>query len=117
MLEAQRQSVNAPIQGAASDFTQFSSVLIREERLKGNLPDYMTQIYTVHDSIGFYIKPKDMSWVIPRLIKICANPQTKKWFNFQMKHVNMKVSPEVGINWASLKDYNRDEDYSKLARN
>ena len=117
MLEAQRQSVNAPIQGAASDFTQFSSVLIREERLKGNLPDYMTQIYTVHDSIGFYIKPKDMPWVIPRLIEICANPQTKKWFNFQMKYVNMKVSPEIGINWASLKDYDRDEDYSKLARN
>lgn len=39
IAEAERQSVNAPIQGAASDYTLFSSILIWEETLiKGNIP-------------------------------------------------------------------------------
>lgn len=115
MLEAQRQAVNSPIQGAASDFTLFSGVLIREQILKGNLPKYLLpQVYTVHDSIGFYIKPKDMKEVIPKLVGICANPETKKWFGFEMKHVTMKVSPEVGVTWFDLKDYDPEFDYEKL---
>ena len=115
VLEAQRQSVNAPIQGTASDFTLFSAILIREQVIKGDLPKYLSpQVYTVHDSIGFYIKPKDMKEVIPKLIEICANPETKKWFGFEMKHVTMKVSPEIGITWSDLKDYDPNFNYEKL---
>ena len=116
MLEAQRQSVNAPIQGAASDFTQFSSIIIREEKLKGNLPRDMDQVYTVHDSLGYYIKPEDIKEVVPKIVKICSNPSTLKWFGFKMKKVNMKVSPEVGINWGELSDYDPNKDYSELLK-
>mgnify|MGYP000853767297 CR=1 FL=1 len=115
-LEALRQSVNAPIQGASSDLTQFASVLIREKILRGELPKNMRQIYTVHDSIGYEINPTDIHWVVPIIIEICANPETKKWFNFELKHVNMKVSPEIGINWGSLEEYESGKDYSLLLK-
>jgi DNA polymerase-1 len=111
-LEAQRQSVNAPIQGASSDFTLFSSIIVREYILKGLLPRDMLQCYTVHDSIGYYIRPEDLHRVVPILDEICSNPQTGKYFHFQAKYVKMKVSFEVGRNWGSLQDYNPSINYT-----
>ncbi len=115
-LEAQRQSVNAPPQSAASDFTLFSTINIREQRLKGKLPSYLIQLYTVHDSIGYPFKPKDIDRVMPIIVKVCDNPGTKEWFDFEMKHVKMKVSPEIGQNWGSLRDYKPGEDYRSWVR-
>tara|TARA_R110002020_G_scaffold131482_1_gene293946 strand:+ start:7879 stop:10083 length:2205 start_codon:yes stop_codon:yes gene_type:complete len=114
VAEAERQSVNAPIQGAASDFTLFSSVLIRNAKINGDLPKSLTQVATVHDSLIFYIKPKDLHKVIPKLYKICRNPQTMRWFGFQITSVEMKVDFEVGENWGALKDYDSDRDYTEL---
>jgi len=114
--EAERQSVNAPIQGTSSDYTQFSSILVREKRLQGYFPEYFQQCYTVHDSLGFYIKPKDVHKIVPPMIDICANPQTKKWFGFQAKHVNMKVSCELGPTWGNYHDYDPKTDYVELAK-
>jgi DNA polymerase-1 len=112
-LEAQRQSVNAPIQGCASDFTQFSSVVIREKILKGELPE-MIYAYTVHDSLGYFIKPEHIHKAVPQIVKICANPETMEYFGFQFKEVTMKVSPEIGRNWGDLKDYDPWANYKKL---
>lgn len=111
-LEALRQSVNAPIQGAASDFTQFSSILIAREIEKGNLP-FMEQIYTVHDSIGFEIDPKDAHYLAKRIPEICANPETLKYFGFKMKQVTMLVQAEFGKNWGLLRNYEKDFDYTQ----
>lgn len=112
--EAQRQSVNAPIQGAASDYALFSSILIWEMINRGELPKSMEQVYTVHDSLGFYIKPKDIHKAVPILEAVCRNPQTMRWFNFQIDDVEMKVDFEIGNNWGMLSKYNKDTDYTKL---
>ena len=115
--KALRDAINAPIQGASNDFTIFSSVIIREHKILGKLPWDLQQAYTVHDSLGYYVRPEDIHIVTPKLIKICDNPQTKEWFGFGMKYVKMKVSPEVGINWGSLREYDvknpGKEDYTK----
>lgn len=114
-LEAQRHSTNAPIQGTASDFCLFSSILIEEEIQKGNLPHDMVQVATVHDSLIYYIKPEDIHYVVPIVDKICANPETKQWFGFQMKKVRMSVDFEVGVhNWGEMRKYNPETDYTKL---
>lgn len=112
--EAQRQSVNAPIQGAASDFTLFSSILIRDHKLRGLLPKSLHQCATVHDSLIFYIEPKYLKEIIPKLYKICRNPLTMKWFGFQIDTVEMSVDFEVGDTWGNLKDYDPTKDYEKL---
>ena len=113
-LEAERQAVHTPIQGTASDFTLLSQVVIREQILQGKLPHDLQQLYTVHDSIGYAIRPQDIHETVPKLIEICNNPDTLKYFGFELKKVRMKVSPEVGINWGSLGEYEPTQDYTKL---
>jgi len=111
--EALRQSVNAPIQGAASDFALFSSILIREYKRKSLLPSSLEQVGTVHDSLKYYIDPVDIHKAIPILYKICANPETKKWFGFEIKGIVMKVDFEIGKNWGELRRYDPQENYEK----
>jgi len=109
--EALRQAINAPIQGAASDFALFSSVLIRDSIRNGILPASIEQVGTVHDSLIFYIDPADIHQAIPILYQICRNPETKEWFKFEVKEIEMKVDFEIGINWGELKGYNPQENY------
>lgn len=115
VAEALRFAINAPIQGAASDYALFSSILIWEQSLwdkaiKIELP----QVYTVHDSIGYFVKPEHIHEVIPKLEAICANPETKEWFGFQIDGVKMQVDFEVSsTSWADLKTYKKEVDYTQ----
>lgn len=114
VAEAERQAVNSPIQGAASDYTVFSSILIWEQCRYGKLP-YMPQVFTVHDSLGYYVKPENIHKIVPKLEEICNNPETKEWFGFQMDDVRMKVDFEVSEkDWLNLKNYNPNTDYVEL---
>ena len=113
--EALRQAINAPIQGAASDFALFSSILIREDILFGGMPKSLEQVGTVHDSLIFYIDPVDLAIAVPRIYNICRNPETKAWFDFEIKGVEMKVEFEVGSTWGKVIRYEQGEDYCKLA--
>jgi DNA polymerase I-like protein with 3'-5' exonuclease and polymerase domains len=110
--EAERQSVNAPIQGAASDFALFSSILIRESKKKGIIPSELIQVGTVHDSLIFYFNPLIIHSAIPVLYEICRNPETKTWFNFEIQDIEMKVDFEIGKNWGELHAYDKTVDYS-----
>lgn len=112
--EALRQSVNAPIQGAASDYTLFSSIIIWEQIKDGRLPHDMIQVATVHDSLIFYLKPHYIHDLIPKLYEICKNPETMDWFNFQIDDVEMAVDFEIGTNWGTLENYKEDKDYTEL---
>jgi DNA polymerase I-like protein with 3'-5' exonuclease and polymerase domains len=112
--EALRQSVNAPIQGGSSDICQLAATEVYEERRNGKLPYYMRQIYTVHDSLGYPILLEDINTVVPKIVSLCANPQIEKWFGFKLKHVEMKVSPEIGLHWADLEEWDPKKDYTKL---
>lgn len=115
--KAIRDSINAPIQGCSSDFTQFSTVIIRDHINRGTIKltdslQWRYQAYTVHDSIGYYVQPQFIHKAVPLITEICSNPDTQKYFNFEMQHVKMKVSAEMGKSWGSLEDYSYDKDYS-----
>lgn len=117
IAEAERQSVNAPIQGAASDYALFSSILIYEQRKKGIIPIELPQAYTVHDSLGYFVRPEVVHEVVPKIFEICANPQTKEWFGFQIDSVTMKVDFEISEkSWGDLRKYNPNTDYIKLVK-
>lgn len=113
-LEAQRQSTNAPIQGTASDFTQFSSIIIMRDRLLGHLPLDLHKFASVHDSLDYYVKPESIHKCVPHILRVCNDPETEPWFKFKMKYVKMKVSPEAGITWGELHDYDPWHNYKKL---
>ncbi len=111
-MEAERQAVNAPVQGTASDYALFSSVLIDE--LLEKYPQWKChQVYTVHDSIGFYIKPEYVHEAVEVFNKIVQNPQTKKYFGFEMTQVKMLADFEVGLNWKELSKYDKKTDYKE----
>lgn len=115
VAQALRQSVNAPIQGAASDYTLFSSILIWEKCRTGEIAIDLPQCYTVHDSLGYFVKPENLHTVVPQLQKICENPETLEWFGFQIDDVTMKVDFEVSHkNWGELKSYDPNFDYTSL---
>lgn len=108
-------SVNAPIQGAASDFTLFSSILIWEKTIKGEIPLDLPQGYTVHDSLGFWPKPEEVHELVPILQSICENPETMEWFGFQIDDVKMAVDFEVShSSWGELRAYDPNFDYTTL---
>lgn len=112
--KALRDAVNAPIQGTASDFALFSSILIREKIMKGELPSSIEQIGTIHDSLMFYLDPKDMHTAASVMFDICKNPETKKWFGFELKGITMAVDFELGLRWSEMKGYKPDVDYVDL---
>lgn len=114
VAECERQAVNAPIQGTSGDFGLFSEIIIRDKIRSGEFPPDITQVYRVHDSIGLYVRPKDVHKIVGPIIKICDNPETKKYFGFELQHVKMKVSPEVGLHWAGLKEYDQWKNYEKM---
>lgn len=114
-LKSLRDAVNAPVQGTASDYALFSSILIRERIMRGELPSSIEQIGTIHDSIMFYLDPKDMNpKVVNQLFQICNNPDTKKYFGFALKGITMKVDFELGLRWADLKGYHEDLKYEEV---
>lgn len=113
--KALRDAVNAPIQGTASDFALFSSILIREQIMQGKLPSSIEQIGTIHDSIMFYLDPKDMNdEVVDHLFNICKDPDTQKYFGFKLKGITMAVDFELGLRWSKLKGYKRGTDYAEV---
>ena len=113
--KALRDAVNAPIQGTASDFALFSSILIREKIMRGELPSSIEQIGTIHDSIMFYLDPKDMNpKVVKQLFNICNNPDTKRYFGFELKGITMKVDFELGLRWSLLKGYKEENKYEEV---
>jgi DNA polymerase I-like protein with 3'-5' exonuclease and polymerase domains len=113
--KALRDAVNAPIQGTASDFALFSSILIREQIMQGKLPSSIEQIGTIHDSLMFYLDPRDMNdEVVDHLFNICKDPDTQKYFGFKLKGITMAVDFELGLRWSKLKGYKRGTDYAEV---
>lgn len=113
--KALRDAVNAPTQGTASDFALFSSILIREQIMQGKLPASIEQIGTIHDSLMFYLDPKDMNdEVVDHLFNICKDPDTQKYFGFKLKGITMAVDFELGLRWSKLKGYKRGTDYAEV---
>lgn len=115
--KAIRDSINAPIQGCSSDFTQLSTIIIRRDLMTGKVtlsddPYYNRQFATVHDSIDFFVMPHHIHGSAPKISKICSDPETLKYFNFEMQHVKMKVTPEIGKTWGSLEEYDPKIDYT-----
>lgn len=113
-LEALRFSSNAPIQGTATDFALFSSILMWEKVRLGELP-FFEEETTVHDSLVFEIDPKDITKeLIHDMWNICRNPNTKKYFGFQIKDVDMEVDFGIGRTYAEELPYTPGYDYTKL---
>lgn len=116
IVEAEHASVNIPCQGSASDMALFTSVLIDEKVQSGELPD-LQEVGTVHDSIYFDTLPQDINpKTIYQLWSIAKNPDTKKYFGFQVDDIDMSMDFEVGRSQGEELPFAIGYDYSRLAK-
>ncbi len=110
---AKRQSINSPIQGTASNMTLFTSVMIREAILKGEITTSLQEVATVHDSLLFYINADEVHETVPKLFSFGEVKNLKEYFGFEWPShlIQMKMDVEIGKSWGNLRGYNKDEDY------
>ncbi len=112
---ALRNAINAPIQGGASDVTQWINIQVHRAILDGRLPSYLWLKSTVHDSLEFYVHKSDVHRVSQVIFEIGRTlPDLGLFMGYDFKHVEMKISGEFGINWGRMHEYNPKEDYEDL---
>lgn len=114
IVEAEHASVNIPCQGSASDMALFASILIDEKVCKGELPD-LQEVGTVHDSIYFDTLPQDINpKTVYQLWQIAKNPNTKKYFGFQINDIDMSMDFEIGRSQGEELPFAVGYDYNRL---
>jgi len=90
---AERQAINAPIQGTAADIIKFAMIKIHKELLNNN---EISMLMQVHDELVFEIsdnKIEEFSNIILPIMETANLPMAPL-------KVNLKVDLGVGNNWA-----------------
>lgn len=95
--EAQRQSINSPIQAFASDLCLLSMVLLDRDFRREGL--YASPIGTVHDAINFEVPNNELERVIPMIKKRMENPPIEKLFRAKPLTVPIVADVCVGTRW------------------
>lgn len=109
-----RLAVNFPCQSPASNMTLFGSILNYWDMRQGKFP-YMMEVATVHDAVYYNTDPKNINvWVIWKMWETFRNPQTKKYFGFQIDDVDMSMDFSIGRTMAEELPFIPGYDYSKM---
>lgn len=100
--EAERQAVNAPIQGSASQMTCFAALKIHEE-LKQKLPRECNRILMlIHDAIVLNVHKDDVEESLNIISECMLSPHP-------LITVPLKIDIKCGIKWGNAKEMKRDE--------
>jgi DNA polymerase-1 len=92
--EAEREAINSPVQGLASDFTVLSMV-----ELSRILPPGRAKIIgNVHDSILIEAREEDAEQVAATVKRVMENLPTKKLFGWEPT-VPIEAEVTIGDHW------------------
>ena len=109
-----RLAVNFPCQCAASQMTLFGSVLNYWDMKRGFFPP-MTEVATVHDAVYYNVDPQYINlYTVFHMWDTFRNPQTKKYFGFQIDDVDMSMDFEIGRTMAEELPFIPGYDYRKM---
>ncbi len=86
---AERNAINAPIQGSAADIIKVAMIRIDEQFRKYNVKSKM--ILQVHDELNFNVIPEEK--------EIVENIVIKEMENAYKMHVPLKADSGFGMNW------------------
>lgn len=104
VAKAERQAVNSPIQGTASDCMLLSlakaNTFMRSRGMKSRI------VITVHDSAIVLVHKDEVKLVFLIMKKIMENPAHNGWLN----GVVMKADAELGKSWGKLYKLKKVED-------
>lgn len=113
---AKRLGLNFPVQGAAANMANFGEVLIYWDMHNGKLPK-MDLCSQVHDAEYMLTDPKYINiWTIFTLWDILRNPQTKKYFNFEIKDVDLSMDFSIGRSMAEELPFIPFYDYNNMLK-
>lgn len=107
--EAERQAINSPVQGFASDMALLSMVLLDKEFRDRGLRS--CPIGTVHDAVNFEVPDDEMSVVLPLIKDTMENPPLRKWFGVDL-NVPVIADLKVGNRWGTARELKEEEIYA-----
>lgn len=103
--EAERQAINSPVQGFASDMCALSMVLLAREFRREGLEAY--PIGTVHDAVNWEISSRDLAHALPRIKHTMENLPLEKLFGCGIS-VPIVADCKVGTRWGQAKEVPAD---------
>lgn len=98
MAEAERQAINSPVQGFASDMCALSMVLLAKEFREADIPAW--PIGTVHDAVNWEIKHEAITIALPRIKYVMENLPLERLFGISVD-VPIVADAKVGKRWGS----------------
>lgn len=109
-----RTMITGNCQSAASHMTLFGSILNYWRMKQGKFPT-MEEVATVHDAVYFNAHPEDINInTIYEMWNTFRNPETKRYFGFQIDDVDMSMDFEIGRTMAEELPFIPGYDYRKL---
>lgn len=95
--EAERNSINGPVQGGSADITKIAMALIYREVKRRGWLDKVLLVATVHDELVFEMEPEVMEEAIEVIVQVmCRNPLLLK-LNWS---IALTSDIEIGKNWS-----------------
>lgn len=98
-MEAERQAINSPVQGCASDIMLYAMVKLHEELD----PKEAYMVMTLHDGIGFNVREDRVEYYKPIIKEVMENLPLKKAFGLELS-VPLEVEIESGQYWHGIED-------------
>lgn len=95
VAEALRQSINSPIQSAASDLTCYTSYAVHARLLKNNPRSY--PVLWIHDAVVYNIHKEDLLEIVPAIKKIMIE-------GHPLVEVPLDVEIKIGLRYGDLKE-------------
>lgn len=99
--EAERQAINSPVQGFASDMCALSLVLLAKEFRERGIRAY--PIGSVHDAVNWEIHADDLEVALPRIKYVMENLPLEELFEVVVD-VPIIADCKVGTRWGAAKE-------------
>lgn len=96
--EAERQAINSPVQGFASDMCALSMVLLAKEFRQEGIRAF--PIGTVHDAVNWEIHADDLTIALPRIKHVMENLPLEELFGVHLD-IPIVADCKVGTRWGS----------------
>lgn len=103
--EAERQAINSPVQGFASDLALLSLISVMRTFEEMGLKSFA--IGTVHDAINFEVPREELPIVLPIIKHTMENLPLDKLFGLHLD-VPIIADLKVGSRWGSAKELDND---------
>jgi DNA polymerase-1 len=99
--EAERQAINSPVQGFASDMCALSMVILARKFRSQGVRSY--PIGTVHDAVNWEIHGDDLEYALPQIKYTMENLPLEELFGINVD-VPIVADAKVGTRWGQAKE-------------